>query len=451
LYQRTPILDYHPNIRDEIRRAYIQKRPCQPQGHVFPKTNFFGIPCRFVSGWFDEYPDWLEYSTSANAAYCLPCYFFKGENINQGGCEVFSTIGFRNWYRKDRFPTHIGPPNSIHNQSKRKCEDLIRGKQSIQAAFHKLDDKGKHDYLVRLNASIDVVRLLLNQGLALRGHDESESSLNKGNFLEVLSWYADRCDEIKPYVLGNAPKNNKMASHDIQKDIVTVCKIETIKGIIEDLNCDYFALLVDESRDVSRKEQMAICLRYIDKKGFVMKAFIGLVNVKDTSALSLKKAIVDVLAHHSLTLSYVRRQCYDGASNMQGELGSLKTLIKQESRSAHSIHCFAHQLQLTLIAVSKKCIHVGELVLLVSNILTVLGASFKCVDAFRESQKEKLREALDMGELETGKGLNQELGLIKAGDTRWGSHYKSFGNFISNFASIVDVLDTLVENASTPD
>ncbi|KAM3235481.1 hypothetical protein P3L10_015518 [Capsicum annuum] len=54
-----------------------------------------------------------------------------------------------------------------------------------------------------------------------------------------------------------------------------------------------------------------------------------------------------------------------------------------------------------------------------------------------------------MGELKTGRGLNQELDLIKAGDTRWGSHYKSFGNFISNFASIVDVLDSLVENVST--
>ncbi|KAM3219281.1 hypothetical protein P3L10_023812 [Capsicum annuum] len=46
-----------------------------------------------------------------------------------------------------------------------------------------------------------------------------------------------------------------------------------------------------------------------------------------------------------------------------------------------------------------------------------------------------------------GRGLNQELGLIKAGDTRWGSHYKSFENFISNFASIIDVLDSFVENA----
>jgi len=148
----------------------------------------------------------LEYSISADAAYCLPCYLFQGENINQGGGNVFSTKGFTNWHRKDSFATHIGLPNSVHNQSKRKCEDLMREQQSIQAAFYKLDDKSKHEYRIRLNASIDVVRLLLDQGFAFRGHDESESSLNKGNFLEVLSWLAARCDAIKPFVLEKAPK-----------------------------------------------------------------------------------------------------------------------------------------------------------------------------------------------------------------------------------------------------
>ncbi|KAK4726696.1 hypothetical protein R3W88_031613 [Solanum pinnatisectum] len=136
----------------------------------------------------------------------------------------------------------------------------MREQQSIQAAFYKLDDKSKHEYRVWLNASIDVVRLLLNHGFAFRGHDESESSLNK-----------------------------------------------------EDINSYYFALLVNESRDMSCKEQMSICLRYVDKMGFVMEAFIGLVHIKDTSVLSLKKAIVDVLAHHSLTLSNVRAsfKCVD--------------------------------------------------------------------------------------------------------------------------------------------
>ncbi|XP_016558785.2 uncharacterized protein LOC107858564 [Capsicum annuum] len=251
--EKPPILSYPPNIRDEIRREYIPKHPCQPRDHEFSQTNFLKLH--------------LEYSVSADAAYCLPCYLFQGESIHQGGGNTFSTKEFRNWHRKNSFATHIGPRNSIHNQSKRKCEDLMREEQSIEAAFYKLDEKSKNEYRVRLNTSIDVVRFLLNQGLALRGHDESESSLNK--------------------------------------DIVTACKIETIKTIIKDLDGDFFALLVDESRDVSRKEQMDICLRYVDKRGFVIEAFIGLVHVKDTSVLSLKKAIVDVLAHHSLTLAYV--------------------------------------------------------------------------------------------------------------------------------------------------
>ncbi|KAG5615922.1 hypothetical protein H5410_015746 [Solanum commersonii] len=38
---------------------------------------------------------------------------------------------------------------------------------------------------------------------------------------------------------------------------------------------------------------------------------------------------------------------------------------------------------------------------------------------------------LNMSELKTGRGLNQELGLVKIGDTHWGYHYKSFGKFIS--------------------
>ncbi|XP_049394904.1 uncharacterized protein LOC125859251 [Solanum stenotomum] len=43
--------------------------------------------------------------------------------------------------------------------------------------------------------------------------------------------------------------------------------------------------------------------------------------------------------------------------------------------------------------------------------------------------------------------LNQELGLARAGDTRWGSHYKSFNNFILMFGPSIDVFDDLVVNA----
>lgn len=66
-------------------------------------------------------------------------------------------------------------------------------------------------------------------------------------------------DKIHEYVLDCAPQNDQMTSPMIQKDIVIACKIETIKVIIEELSGEYFALLVDESFDVSRKGANDYC------------------------------------------------------------------------------------------------------------------------------------------------------------------------------------------------
>jgi hypothetical protein len=69
--------------------------------------------------------------------------------------------------------------------------------------------------------------------------------------------------------------------------------------------------------------------------------------------LELKAAIQSLLTSHHLTLSNCHGQGYDGASNMKGEVMGLKTLIMKESPAAYYVHCFAHQLQLVLVAVAK--------------------------------------------------------------------------------------------------
>ncbi|XP_015170388.1 uncharacterized protein [Solanum tuberosum] len=56
-----------------------------------------------------------------------------------------------------------------------------------------------------------------------------------------------------------------------------------------------------------------------------------------------------------------------------------------------------------------------------------------------------------MGELTTGRGLNQQLGLLRTCDTRWGSHYKSFNNFIVIFGFIFEVLESLALDARSMD
>ncbi|XP_076951539.1 uncharacterized protein LOC143624932 [Bidens hawaiensis] len=203
-----------------------------------------------------------------------------------------------------------------------------------------------------------------------------------------------------------------MTSPSIQKELCNCFAEEVLKKIFEELGDDVFSILVDESRDISKKEQMAVVLRYVDKLGFVKERFIGLVHVMETTALSLKAAINKLFARHNLSIGRVRGQGYDGANNMSGEFSGLKALILKENPSAYYVHCFAHQLQLR-------------------------------IDLIRESQRERL--GLNP-EVETGSGKNQELSLARAGDTRWSSHEKTIHRLLSLFPSVIDMLE-YIENS----
>ena len=105
-----------------------------------------------------------------------------------------------------------------------------------------------------------------------------------------------------------------------------------------------FSLLIDEAADVSDKEQMVVVLRYLSKHGFIIERLVGVVHVKETSAVCLKIALQKLFTDIGLSIKQVKGQCYDGASNMRGEFNGLKAKILQENSSAYYVHCFAHQL-----------------------------------------------------------------------------------------------------------
>ncbi|KAK9047973.1 hypothetical protein SSX86_033065 [Deinandra increscens subsp. villosa] len=440
-FERKPISSYHPTQKDDIRRAYLSKGPCQPKVKEFPQRDFSGKARRFKKEWFQKYGNWLEYSVKADKAYCLYCYLFS----EIGQKDAFVSKGFNNWNMVQRFDTHVGDNNSCHNKARKKAENLVKENRSIHAAFERQTEKQKKEYRLRLSTSVKLTKALLNGGLPFRGHDESETSLYRGHFLELLKVMGEINEEIGKVTLNNAPKNSQMTAPAIQKDICYCFAQEVLKMIFEELGDDVFSILVDESRDVSKKEQMAVVLRYVDKLGFVKERFIGLVHVKETTALSLKHAIDELFAHYNLSLDRVRGQGYDGASNMSGEFNGLKALILKENPSAYFVHCFAHQLQLVIVALASKHSEVFKFFEEISNLLNVVGASCKRIDLGREKQRAKLD--LDTG-VETGRGKNQELSLARAGDTRWGSHEKTLLRLIELYPIIIEVLEYVETSGS---
>ena len=202
--------------------------------------------------------------------------------------------------------------------------------------------------------SLCTYRWLTFQGCPFRGHDESLDSLNRGNFLEMVKLLASYNTEVNEVVLENAPKNAKYTSPGVQKEILIILTRKVQKSIREEIGNSKFCIMVDEARDESKKEQMAIVLRFVNKEGFIKERFLDLIHVNNTTALTLKESICAVLSANGLSIQDIRGQGYDGASNMRGEWNGLKALILNECPYAYYIHCMAHQLQLALVAASRE-------------------------------------------------------------------------------------------------
>ena len=295
---------------------------------------------------------------------------------------------------------------------------------------------------------VDIVRWLTFQACPFRGHDESPDSINQGNFLEMVKLLASYNKEVNDVVLQNAPKNAKYTSPDVQKEILNIYARKVQISIREEISNRKFCIMVDESRDESKKEQMAIVVRFVNKEGIIKERFLDLIHVKDTAALTLKDSICAVLSDNNLSVRDIRGQGYDGASNMRGEWNGLKALILSECPYAYYIHCMAHQLQLALVAASREAHEVHNFFQHAISIINVVSASSKRNDELLAKQAEQIAHEIELGELDTGRGANQMGSLQRPGDTRWSSHYKSIQSLKKMFGATISVLRNIANDRS---
>jgi hypothetical protein len=97
----------------------------------------------------------------------------------------------------------------------------------------------------------------------------------------------------------------KYTSHYVQKDILHVLSKRVQDAIHEEIGDSKFCIIIDEERDECKREQLAIVLRFVDIDGFIQECIFDIVQVKDTSAVTLRDKISDVCSQYCLHIQSI--------------------------------------------------------------------------------------------------------------------------------------------------
>ncbi|XP_051804270.1 zinc finger MYM-type protein 1-like [Acanthochromis polyacanthus] len=184
--------------------------------------------------------------------------------------------------------------------------------------------------------------------LALRGHDEMESSDNPGVFRSLVDLVASLDSVLEEHL--KTATLFKGTSKTVQNELLD-CMLSVLKThILEEVkSADYLAIQAHETTDISTRCQLMLVLRYIDTQNNIQERFfefIPLQNATDTIATALleRQSIILPPGQESKLIT----QAYDGAAVMRGATSGVQRKVKDVHAGAYYIHCYAHQLNLIM-------------------------------------------------------------------------------------------------------
>ena len=125
-----------------------------------------------------EKHEWLSGCSELNKLFCWPCLLFSLPKESSAG----SKTGFSDL---NHLSASISRPEKCKTFGKVRVDYLLDHQKKITISNHNETVKRNRHILERL---IDAICFLGTQELAFRGYDESLSSVNRGNYIELLEY-----------------------------------------------------------------------------------------------------------------------------------------------------------------------------------------------------------------------------------------------------------------------
>jgi len=403
------------------------EKPVQPMLLFYPKTN----NRNFQSSIFNKF-NWLEYSISDDAVFCFPCRHFslsgnfRGQTI---GNAAYIDRGVKCWRNPLQSLTKLSRSENHLTSVERWNQYLaIQAKQNsianllISSRALEIENNRKHIYFL-LKATL----YLAKQGQAFRGNDESSLSKNKGNFIELLETFADDSMKIRL-----KSRYGHYTSPEYQNDLIHILGCCIRKNILNKMSpFSIYSILVDETKDSSKKEQLSFLIRFVDINFNIFEKALGCSHMKKSDATSLAQEIVKLIQENNLDINKCIAQCYDGASVKSGVYSGVQQKISEIVPHAVYIHCYAHRLNLCLVDCIQNVPLIVDFFDTIQNLYKYLMNSQTRYELFIEAQKNKNVKVIHLERLV---------------DTRWYYWYTSLQKVRSRYTVIIEVLTFLTEH-----
>ena len=364
----TPTADTLPAMNKNV-----WMKPNQPEGMVFPFKLYGKKNPKKRSMHSHYFKQWtfLHWEEERSAVFCLPCHNVHALGMNilaRKGDEAFVSAGFTNW--KDA--TH---DFKRHESSQMHAESVMKWHHHMncEAVDTLLSAEKKRQQMANcaaLQCIVSHLKFLGRQGLSIRGHSESE-----GNLVQLLKLHRTDNKHLSDWL--SRTGHESYLSHDIQNEILQIMSHAIIRKITSSIrSAIHFAVIADESTDISGKQQLSISLRWVGTAFDVHEDFVGLYEMDHgADAKTITKMITDALLRLGLPISNLRGQGYDGASVMSGSISGVSTQIKAMERRAVYIHCCAHSLNLALQDATRSCTLIRDALDFVREVVNFVKAS----------------------------------------------------------------------------
>ena len=117
--------------------------------------------------------------------------------------------------------------------------------------------------------------------MAFRGNDESENSINRGNYVELIYAFAENDGRLAHHLKTSTVFSG--LSNRIQNDLIEAVAEVILTDIRNEIQeAPFIAVEVDKTTDVTQKAQISVVLHYVCQTLYKVKeAFLGFDDVSD--------------------------------------------------------------------------------------------------------------------------------------------------------------------------